>query len=51
MLAVLSACPDLVNTTDDGGYAPRLPQRPLTKFERRGLKLGHAVHDLVFVRR
>ncbi|MGH8363385.1 MAG: tRNA (guanosine(46)-N7)-methyltransferase TrmB [Gammaproteobacteria bacterium] len=51
MLAVLSACPDLVNTAGDDGYAPRPPQRPLTKFEHRGLKLGHPVRDLVFARR
>jgi len=33
------------------GYAPRPPWRPFTRFEQRGLKLGHAVWDLVFVRR
>ncbi len=33
------------------GYAPRPPWRPLTRFEQRGLKLGHAAWDLVFVRR
>jgi tRNA (guanine-N7-)-methyltransferase len=31
-------------------YAPRPAYRPLTKFERRGLALGHAVHDIVFRR-
>ena len=30
------------------GYAPRPDYRPLTKFENRGLKLGHGVWDLVF---
>jgi tRNA (guanine-N7-)-methyltransferase len=49
MLAVLAACPALANTAD--GFAPRPPGRPLTKFEARGLKLGHRVWDLVFVRR
>jgi tRNA (guanine-N7-)-methyltransferase len=49
MLAVLSAEPSLVNTAD--GYAPRPEYRPLTKFENRGLKLGHGVWDLVFERR
>jgi len=39
----------LENTAD--GFAARPPWRPLTKFERRGLKLGHRVFDLVFVRR
>ncbi|TAK43051.1 MAG: tRNA (guanosine(46)-N7)-methyltransferase TrmB [Betaproteobacteria bacterium] len=49
MLAVFSAEPLLANQT--GGYAPRPERRPLTKFERRGLGLGHAVHDLLFRRR
>ncbi|MBW6493676.1 MAG: tRNA (guanosine(46)-N7)-methyltransferase TrmB [Burkholderiaceae bacterium] len=49
MLEVLSAEPLLANTAD--GYAPRPELRPLTKFERRGLGLGHEVRDLVFVRR
>ncbi|MGY4829696.1 tRNA (guanosine(46)-N7)-methyltransferase TrmB [Sphaerotilaceae bacterium SBD11-9] len=48
MLEVLSAEPALRNTTE--GYAPRPDYRPLTKFENRGLKLGHGVWDLVFVR-
>ena len=42
------AKPLLANTAD--GYAPRPGQRPLTKFEDRGLKLGHGVWDLVFRR-
>lgn len=49
MLVVLSAEPLLENTVAD--YAPRPAHRPLTKFERRGLKLGHGVWDLVFRRR
>ena len=48
MLAVLSAEPLLANTAD--GYAPRPAYRPETKFERRGLRLGHGVWDLVFQR-
>ena len=48
MLEVLSAEPALRNTAD--GYAPRPAYRPLTKFEHRGLKLGHGVWDLVFTR-
>ena len=32
------------------GYAPKPHYRPLTKFENRGLKLGHGVWDLVFER-
>ncbi|HWI11324.1 MAG TPA: tRNA (guanosine(46)-N7)-methyltransferase TrmB [Burkholderiaceae bacterium] len=48
MLQVLAAEPALRNTVD--GYAPRPDYRPLTKFENRGLKLGHGVWDLVFVK-
>jgi len=46
MLELLSATPGLANTAD--GYAPRPASRPLTKFEARGLGLGHGVWDLVF---
>ena len=48
MLDVLAAEPSLQNTAD--GYAPRPDYRPLTKFEQRGLRLGHGVWDLVFRR-
>ena len=48
MLEVLSAEPLLVNTAAD--YAPKPAYRPLTKFENRGLKLGHGVWDLVWSR-
>ncbi len=53
MLEVLSAEPTLANTADAAadGYAPRPEHRPLTKFEQRGLRLGHGVWDLVFERR
>ena len=33
------------------GFAPRPEYRPLTKFENRGLRLGHGVWDLVFIKR
>lgn len=46
MLTVLSNEPSLENTTTD--YAPRPDYRPLTKFEQRGLRLGHGVWDLIF---
>jgi len=49
MLAVLSAEPLLENTTSD--YASRPAYRPLTKFEQRGIRLGHGVWDLVFRRK
>ena len=48
-LEVLSAEPALMNTAE--GYAPQPDYRPLTKFENRGLKLGHGVWDLVFTKR
>jgi tRNA (guanine-N7-)-methyltransferase len=48
MLAVLSAEPLLVNTAQ--AYAPRPAGRPMTKFEQRGLTLGHGVWDLLFRR-
>ena len=48
MLQVLDAEPGLANTS--AGYASRPDYRPLTKFENRGLKLGHGVWDLVFTR-
>ena len=51
MLAVLSTEPLLTNTaTAADGYAPRPAYRPITKFEQRGLRLGHGVWDLVFRR-
>ncbi|WP_421742393.1 tRNA (guanosine(46)-N7)-methyltransferase TrmB [Cellulomonas sp.] len=48
MLEVLRADPSLENTVD--AFLPRPPHRPVTKFERRGLDLGHEVRDLVFRR-
>jgi len=49
MLQVLSAEPLLVNTCES--YAPRPDFRPQTKFETRGLRLGHGVWDLIFKRK
>ena len=48
VLAVLSGEPALANTAHD--YAPRPDYRPQTKFESRGLKLGHGVWDVIFRR-
>lgn len=48
-LEVLDAEPQLENTTKD--YAPRPDYRPLTKFEKRGLNLGHGVWDIIFLRK
>jgi tRNA (guanine-N7-)-methyltransferase len=49
VLEVLRATPLLANTAE--GFAPRPAWRPETKFERRGLNLGHGVWDLVFTRK
>jgi tRNA (guanine-N7-)-methyltransferase len=48
VLEVLQAEPQLKNTAKD--YAEKPNYRPLTKFENRGIKLGHGVWDLVFRR-
>lgn len=49
VLEVLSAEPQLQNTAAD--YAEKPSYRPLTKFENRGIKLGHGVWDMVFSRK
>ena len=46
ILAVFAAEPALANTAP--GFAPRPDYRPQTKFESRGLKLGHGVWDIIF---
>ena len=61
MLEVLSSESQLQNTATsqetliDGtvvlGYVQRPSYRPITKFENRGLKLGHGVWDSVFVKK
>jgi len=52
MVEVLAGEPLLANTAapDAGGFAPKPDYRPLTKFENRGIKLGHGVWDVVFKR-
>jgi tRNA (guanine-N7-)-methyltransferase len=49
MLNVLSAETQLTNMAKD--FTPRPPYRPLTKFESRGLRLGHGVWDVLFRRK
>ena len=53
VLEVLNAEPQLQNTAaiENNGYAEKPAYRPLTKFENRGIKLGHGVWDMVFRRR
>ena len=50
MLEVMSAAPGYRNLAEDGTYVPRPEERPITKFERRGERLGHGVWDLKFER-
>jgi len=48
MAAEMLSDPRFKNLGDEYGYARRPAYRPATRFENRGLKLGHSVWDLVF---
>lgn len=48
MLKVLSAANGLMNASKTGDFCERPEYRPVTKFENRGLRLGHGVWDLIF---
>jgi tRNA (guanine-N7-)-methyltransferase len=50
MLEVLNVCVGLKNCAEDGRYVPRPAERPSTKFEKRGERLGHGVQDLLYRR-
>ena len=50
ILKTLSAAEQFDNQSSDQHYCPRPDYRPLTKFEQRGLRLGHGVWDLIFRR-
>jgi tRNA (guanine-N7-)-methyltransferase len=50
MLEILNAVPGLRNCSVDGRYMPRNPGRTATRFEMRGERLGHDVHDLCYER-
>ncbi|MCK9563261.1 MAG: tRNA (guanosine(46)-N7)-methyltransferase TrmB [Bacteroidales bacterium] len=50
MLEVMAAAPGYGNVDDAGGFVSRPAFRPVTKFERRGERLGHGVWDLLFRR-
>ena len=57
MLEVVSSEPQLINSAfqglaapDPSGFSPRPSYRPVTKFETRGIKLGHGVWDLIFIK-
>ncbi len=48
MRDVLNDAEGYNNTSESGDYVPKPDYRPETKFERRGLRLGHGVWDLVY---
>jgi tRNA (guanine-N7-)-methyltransferase len=51
MRVVLDAEPGLENLAGEGRFAPRNEERPTTRFEARGVRLGHQVWDLAYRRR
>lgn len=50
MMEVMSAAPGYKNVAGEGAFSPQPQWRPVTKFQRRGEKLGHGVWDLMFER-
>ena len=48
MLEVISANASIQNMAQDGSFIERPDSRPITRFEARGTRLGHAVFDLLF---
>ncbi len=50
MVEVLSVAPGYKNIATNGDYIERPENRPLTKFEARGHRLGHGVWDLMYQR-
>ena len=51
MREVLDACTDFENVAAEQGFVERATMRPLTRFERRGQRLGHGVWDLQYRRK
>lgn len=51
MMEVMESQPNFTNAAGTGSYYPRPEWRPLTKFERRGEKLGHGVWDLIYAKK
>lgn len=51
MLGDGSECPDFVNQSETDGFVSRPSSRPETKFEKRGVRLGHKVYDLYYLRK
>jgi len=50
MLEVMDAAEGYENTIKSGQFSPRPSFRPITKFEKRGERLGHGVWDLLYRR-
>jgi tRNA (guanine-N7-)-methyltransferase len=50
ILEVMQAAADFANTAPEGGAIARPADRPLTRFESRGLRLGHEVADFEYLR-
>ena len=50
MLEVIGASGEFVNLAADGRFIEPRPDRPVTKFEQRGIRLGHVIHDLMYRR-
>ena len=48
MMEVMSAAPGYRNSAGEGQYSPQPEWRPVTKFQKRGERLGHGVWDLIF---
>ena len=50
MIEIMNQAPGFTNIATDGDYIPRPDERPLTKFEARGHRLGHGVWDIKYKR-
>jgi len=50
MIGVMEAAEGFINQAGSGKFYPRPAERPVTKFERRGLRRGHEVRDLLYER-
>jgi tRNA (guanine-N7-)-methyltransferase len=48
ILEAAARTPSLANLAGPGGRAPRLGRRPLTRYERRALRLAHPIFDFIF---
>lgn len=50
MMDVMEPLPHYINLAGSGCFAARPAERPLTKFEKRGNRLGHKIYDLIYQR-